>query len=118
MKVWLALPIVTVCNALTVVSMLAPVVPLMAVTVPWIVPGPVGAPAVAGVSATSGTAPRLLPPVTLKTTVALEAVPEDVIASDTTSNTAPAGRGQNPKCPAESVIACMAMRSVPELSGI
>jgi len=33
-KVWLAPETITVCNALTVASMLAPAVPLMAVMVP------------------------------------------------------------------------------------
>jgi len=33
-KVWLVLETVTVCNALTVASMLAPVVPLIAVIAP------------------------------------------------------------------------------------
>ena len=41
MNVRLALEMVTVCKALRVASMLAPVVPLTAVTTPWIVPGPV-----------------------------------------------------------------------------
>ena len=96
--------------------MVAPVVPLIAVIVPWIVPGPVEAPAVAGVSATRGTAPRFVPPGTFNTTVALYAVPEAVRASDTTSNTAPTASGQKLKCPARSVSSCITMRSVPDLS--
>src|SRR2546428_337551 len=115
-NVWLVLDTVTLCNALTSASMVAPVVPLIAVTVPWIVPGPVEAPAVAAVSATRGTAPRFVPPGTFSTTVALYAVPEAVRASDTTSNTAPTGSGQKPKCPVGSVSSCITMRSVPDLS--
>src|SRR2546428_2449982 len=66
-NVRLVLDTVTVCSALTSASMVAPAVPLIAVMVPWIVPGPVEAPAVAGVSATRGTAPRFVPPTTFGT---------------------------------------------------
>src|SRR5260370_15967569 len=83
-NVWLVLDTVTLCSALTSASMVAPVVPLMAVIVPWIVPCPVEAPAGAGFSATSGTAPRFVPPRTLSTTVAADAVPGAGRAADTT----------------------------------
>src|SRR5258708_30714145 len=99
-NVGLVLDTVTLCSALTSASMVAPVVPLIAVIVPWIVPGPVEAPAVAGVSATRGTVPRFVPPETFNTTVTLYAVPEAVRASDTTSNTAPTASGQNRNGPA------------------
>src|SRR5712692_1595275 len=100
---------------LKVASILAPVmvgeVPMTAVTKPWIVPGPVAVP----VSATSGMLPKAVPPGTFRAKVALYATPP-LMASTTTSNTAPTGNGQKLKLPFASVRACMEMRSIPTLS--